>query len=54
MTPTIDREGSTVGTRVAITAAGRGIGLAVARAFAAQGARVHVCDIDAAAVRRVG
>ena len=40
-----------MGTRVAITAAGSGIGLAVARAFAAQGARVHVCDIDAAAVR---
>jgi len=40
-----------VGTRVAITAAGSGIGLAVARAFAAQGARVHVCDIDVAAVR---
>jgi len=40
-----------VGTRVAITAAGSGIGLAVARAFAAQGARVHVCDVDVAAVR---
>ena len=37
--------------RVAITAAGSGIGLAVARAFAAQGAQVHICDIDAAAVR---
>ena len=40
-----------MGTRVAITAAGGGIGLAVARAFAAQGAHVHVCDIDAGAVR---
>jgi NAD(P)-dependent dehydrogenase (short-subunit alcohol dehydrogenase family) len=37
--------------RVAITAAASGIGLAVARAFAAQSARVHVCDIDPAAVR---
>ena len=40
-----------MGARVAITAAGSGIGLAVARAFAAQGARVHICDIDADAVR---
>jgi len=37
--------------RVAITAAGGGIGLAVARAFAAHGAEVHVCDVDAAAVQ---
>jgi NAD(P)-dependent dehydrogenase (short-subunit alcohol dehydrogenase family) len=40
--------------RVAITAAASGIGLAIARAFAAQGARVHVCDLDAAAVRAAG
>ena len=36
--------------RVAITAAASGIGLAVARAFAAQGDDVHVCDVDTAAV----
>jgi NAD(P)-dependent dehydrogenase (short-subunit alcohol dehydrogenase family) len=36
--------------RVAITAAAGGFGLTVARAFAAQGAAVHVCDVDAAAV----
>jgi len=35
---------------VAITAAASGIGLAIARAFAAVGARVRVCDADAAAV----
>jgi NAD(P)-dependent dehydrogenase (short-subunit alcohol dehydrogenase family) len=37
--------------RVAITAAAGGIGLAVAQAFAADGAEVHVCDLDAAAAR---
>jgi NAD(P)-dependent dehydrogenase (short-subunit alcohol dehydrogenase family) len=36
--------------RVAITAAGSGIGLAVARAFAARGDDVHLCDVDPAAV----
>jgi NAD(P)-dependent dehydrogenase (short-subunit alcohol dehydrogenase family) len=36
--------------RVAITAAASGIGLAVARAFAAQGDDVHICDLDAQAV----
>jgi NAD(P)-dependent dehydrogenase (short-subunit alcohol dehydrogenase family) len=40
--------------RVAITAAASGIGLAIARAFAAQGAHVHVCDVDPAAVRAAG
>lgn len=40
-----------VSLRVAITAAAGGFGLAVARAFAAQGADVHVCDVDAASVR---
>jgi NAD(P)-dependent dehydrogenase (short-subunit alcohol dehydrogenase family) len=36
--------------RVAITAACGGIGLAIAEAFLAQGAQVHVCDLDATAV----
>ena len=36
--------------RVAITAAAGGFGLVVARAFAAQGADVHVCDVDPEAV----
>jgi NAD(P)-dependent dehydrogenase (short-subunit alcohol dehydrogenase family) len=36
--------------RVAITAAGGGIGLSVAKAFTAQGADVHICDIDASAI----
>ena len=36
--------------RVAITAAASGIGLAVARGFAAQGDDVHICDLDAEAV----
>ena len=36
--------------RVLITAGAGGIGLAIARAFAAAGSRVHVADIDAGAV----
>ena len=38
------------GHRVIITAGASGIGLAAARAFAAEGARVAVCDVDAAAL----
>lgn len=38
------------GQRVLITAGASGIGRAVARAFAGAGARVHVCDIDPAAL----
>ena len=34
------------GARVVVTAAASGIGLAIARAFAAEGARVEVCDVD--------
>jgi NAD(P)-dependent dehydrogenase (short-subunit alcohol dehydrogenase family) len=39
--------------RVLVTAGAGGIGLAIARAFAADGARVHLADIDAAAVEAV-
>lgn len=34
------------GSRVAITAGGGGIGLCIARALAAQGARLALCDVD--------
>ena len=34
------------GSRVAITAGGGGIGLCIARALAAQGARIALCDVD--------
>jgi NAD(P)-dependent dehydrogenase (short-subunit alcohol dehydrogenase family) len=39
------------GKRVLITAAASGIGLAIARGFAAEGAKVHVCDINEDALR---
>jgi NAD(P)-dependent dehydrogenase (short-subunit alcohol dehydrogenase family) len=39
------------GLRVLITAGAGGIGLETARAFVAEGARVHVCDVDAKALR---
>jgi len=41
------------GAGVVITGAGSGIGAALARRFAAEGARVVVNDLDAAAARRV-
>lgn len=37
--------------RVLITAGAAGIGLAIARAFHAEGARVYICDIDDAALQ---
>jgi NAD(P)-dependent dehydrogenase (short-subunit alcohol dehydrogenase family) len=39
--------------RVLVTAGAAGIGLATAMAFLREGARVHVCDIDADALARV-
>src|SRR3954451_17205619 len=37
--------------RVLVTAGAGGIGLEIARAFVAEGARVHVCDVDTKALR---
>jgi NAD(P)-dependent dehydrogenase (short-subunit alcohol dehydrogenase family) len=37
---------------VLITAGAAGIGFAIAQAFQAAGARVYICDIDAAALER--
>ena len=42
------------GLRVMVTAGASGIGLEIARAFIREGARVHVCDVDAAAIARIG
>lgn len=41
------------GSRVVVTAGASGIGLAFARHFAAAGARIALCDVDAAAVDAV-
>ncbi|GJE03138.1 SDR family oxidoreductase [Methylobacterium isbiliense] len=38
------------GLKVLVTAGAAGIGIEIARAFAEEGARVHVCDVDAAAL----
>ncbi|RVT85224.1 SDR family oxidoreductase [Rhodobacteraceae bacterium CCMM004] len=38
------------GRRVAVTAGGAGIGLCIARALAAQGARLALCDVDRGAL----
>jgi NAD(P)-dependent dehydrogenase (short-subunit alcohol dehydrogenase family) len=41
------------GLRVMITAGASGIGLEIARAFAREGARVHVCDMDKDALAKL-
>jgi NAD(P)-dependent dehydrogenase (short-subunit alcohol dehydrogenase family) len=41
------------GLRVMVTAGADGIGLEIARAFVREGARVHVCDVDASAIARI-
>lgn len=41
------------GHRVVVTAGAAGIGLAIARGFAAEGAKVVVCDVDGAALLRL-
>jgi NAD(P)-dependent dehydrogenase (short-subunit alcohol dehydrogenase family) len=38
------------GLRVLVTAGAAGIGLEIARAFKEEGARVHICDVDEAAL----
>lgn len=40
--------------RVLVTAGASGIGLRIARAFVAEGARVHVCDADGTALAALG
>ena len=44
---------TTMAQRILITAGAGGIGLAVPRAFAADGGRVHICDVSADAIREV-
>jgi len=41
------------GLRVLVTAGASGIGLVTARAFAAEGARVLICDVDEKALEAV-
>lgn len=39
------------GLRVLVTAGANGIGLAIARGFAGEGANVHICDVDTEALK---
>ena len=41
------------GLRVMVSAGANGIGLEIARAFVREGAQVHACDVDAAAIARL-
>src|ERR1044071_7629826 len=41
------------GLRVMVSAGANGIGLEIARAFVREGARVHVCDVDQAALAKL-
>lgn len=41
------------GRRVVVTAGAAGIGLAIAKAFAANGDSVHICDINQQAVKQI-
>jgi NAD(P)-dependent dehydrogenase (short-subunit alcohol dehydrogenase family) len=41
------------GLRVMVSAGASGIGLEIARAFVREGAKVHVCDVDGAALDRL-
>jgi NAD(P)-dependent dehydrogenase (short-subunit alcohol dehydrogenase family) len=42
------------GSRVLVTAGANGIGLAIARRFVAEGAKVHTCDVDRTALSSLG
>ena len=44
-------EKSAAGKRVLVTAGAAGIGKAIARTFLENGARVHICDVDVAALK---
>jgi NAD(P)-dependent dehydrogenase (short-subunit alcohol dehydrogenase family) len=51
--PLLDSLRPTPNLRVLVTAGASGIGAAIARAFHEAGARVHVCDVDRAALDRL-